>query len=277
MTRNRQIILILLLVLMPVMDCLAGMKLLVTPTRVEFDARTRSAKVTIMNTGDSAGILRLSLVNRRMTEQGQLVEVSEADTDLLFADRLLRFSPRQVQLAPGQSQVVRIALRKPPQLAAGEYRSHLLFAEEPQATPTLENDQEQKGIRIQLKALVGISIPVIVRHNTGSASVGFESAGLVQVKEGKPGTHIELALSREGDESVYGELVAEYLPAEGKGRVIGQMTGVAIYTPGKRRTLKMPLEFLGDTPLKGGVIQVLYRQPLDKGGKVMAITQIEVP
>lgn len=277
MSRKTRILLIALLGLVPVMDCLAAMQLVVTPTRIEFDARNRSAKVTIMNAGDSAGTVRITLVNKRMSEAGKLQEVSEAGAGELFADKLVRFSPRQVKLGPGQSQVVRLALRKPANLAAGEYRSHMLFAEEPAATPLLAKPEQSEGITIRLKALVGISIPVIVRHNTLDAKVSFQSAQLVQATSAEQKPRIDMVLTREGDESVYGEFVAEYLSGDGKGRVIGQITGVAIYTPNKRRTLSMPLEFLGDTRIKGGVIQVLYRQPVDKGGKLMAITQIEVP
>ena len=45
----------------------------------------------------------------------------------LSAADLVRYSPRQVELAPGEVQTVRIQIRKPEGLKDGEYHSHLVF------------------------------------------------------------------------------------------------------------------------------------------------------
>lgn len=272
------IALVLLATLLPVTEALAGLQLGVAPVRVEFDDRTRSAQVTLVNAGDTTGTLRLSLINQRMTESGELQQVDQARPGELFADKLIRFSPRQVTLAPGQSQVVRLAVRKPAELAPGEYRSHLLFAEEPQTGTLGDKDKPaDNGLRIQVKALLGISIPVIIRHKTTPPKVSINSARLIKPSARESVPRLDLLLLRTGNASAYGELRAEYVPEKGERKLIGQINGLAIYTPGTRRSARMPLELLGNTRLSGGFIELSYREPAERGGRIMARARIPVP
>ena len=44
-----------------------------------------------------------------------------------FLKNMVRISPSQVRLAPGERQIVKLAIRKPKDLAEQEYRSHLAF------------------------------------------------------------------------------------------------------------------------------------------------------
>lgn len=151
--------------------CMALATLVITPTRVTFDDRTRSAQVTLLNSGTEAGTYRVSFVRRHMKEDGSLIEVKE-DEKGNFSDEMIRYSPRQVTLPPGQSQVVRLMLRRPRDLTNGEYRSHMLF----QALPKPKNSIEQlesdnaDNIVIEITPLIGITIPVIVRHGELNAS-----------------------------------------------------------------------------------------------------------
>src|SRR5690606_39210727 len=105
---------------------------------------------------------RLALVNRRMSETGGFTDIDQPLPGEQFADEMLRFSPRQVTLAPGASQTVRIMVRKPSNLAEGEYRSHLLFSQQPQATGSnsIETRKDAKKIGVVITALIGASIPV---------------------------------------------------------------------------------------------------------------------
>ena len=101
--------------------------LVVAPTRIVFEGRTRTAQLSLLNKGSAAATYRISLINMRMTEDGGFKEIDEPAPGEQFADRLIRYAPRQVVLAPGDSQAVRLLLRKPRGLEPGEYRSHLLF------------------------------------------------------------------------------------------------------------------------------------------------------
>ena len=97
------------------------------PTRIVLEKNQRAAQVELMNNGTEPETYRINLVNRRMGESGEFIEIEKPGEGELFADPLLRYSPRQVQILPGSSQIVRILVRKPAELLVGEYRSHLQF------------------------------------------------------------------------------------------------------------------------------------------------------
>lgn len=150
--------------------------LMLYPTRLVFEKNQRAAQIELINNGAEPATYRLSLVNRRMGESGEFLPVAVAAPGELFAEPLLRFSPRQVTLQPGTSQTVRVMLRKPAELADGEYRSHLQFDKlaDTQGSTSVESQADAgRGIGVVLTALVGASVPVIVRHGATSASVAL--------------------------------------------------------------------------------------------------------
>ncbi|MDQ3269909.1 MAG: hypothetical protein M3Q11_06955 [Pseudomonadota bacterium] len=111
----------------------ARAQLMVHPTRVVLENDQRSAQLEIINNSDKPAVYRISLVNRRMDEVGGFSPIESALPGEQFVDEMVRYSPRRVSLAPGASQIIRVMARKPADLAAGEYRSHLLFAEQEDA------------------------------------------------------------------------------------------------------------------------------------------------
>ena len=261
-------------------DCLAGPQVMVTPTRVVFDKNTRSAKVTVINAGDQKGTYRIKIINKRMTVDGQFEDIKSPQEGELFADKMIRFSPRQVELKPGQSQVVRLSLRKPSGLEAGEYRSHILFQAIPEKAESgnkLDNLSNKKTISIQLTAIISISIPVIVRHGDTSATVAFSSIKYNPAIEKDKLPILRLELERKGNRSVYGDLLAEFVDTNGNSNVVSQAKGVAVYSPNKIRTFTMNLKPPIGTELKNGMLIVYYRSPVQQGNKVLAKTQIKIP
>jgi P pilus assembly chaperone PapD len=262
-------------ILTPMSSVMAASQLMVTPTRLVFEGNERSEQITVINTGDATGTYRIQLVNKRMTSAGKFEDVKTAESDELFADKMIRYSPRQVVLEPGKSQVVRLSLRKPKGITAGEYRSHLLFQAIPQnAGHDIKNVAENsKNISINLTAIVSISIPVIVRHGETAATVSFASATYEAAATDRTPPGLLLELERSGTQSVYGDLLAEFVQEGGASTVIGQVGGIAIYTPNKTRTFKLPLKIPPSLDVKKGVINVYYRSPADQGNKVLAQTQ----
>src|SRR5690606_18933622 len=121
---------------------------------------------------------------RRMSEDGQFIPVDKAEAGENFADSMIVYSPRQFTLAPGSTQVVRIAVRKPADLPPGEYRSHLSFDRLPDSdagATNIENVNKPTSpneIGVQVTALLGVSIPVIVRHGETSAEVSVSNIQL---------------------------------------------------------------------------------------------------
>lgn len=253
----------------------AAGELMVAPTRVVFDMRTRTAQVNLVNTSSETSTFRIEFKRRRMTETGSFVEVKEAMPGELFADTLVRFSPRQVTLAPGQSQVIRLVLRKPANLAAGEYRSHLLFRSIPSVGgSSVEGAGDgQQEFNVQLVPVLGISIPVIVRH--GKTDVDVKLTNIVYQSGEQP--KVGFKLQRDGEQSVYGDLTATFISDSGERWVLGKANGVAVYTPNAYRHFELPLHLPAGVTLANGRLQINYQQNPKDGNKQLAEGTVSIP
>lgn len=258
----------------------ATAQLMVHPTRIVLDDKQRAAQLEVINSSTEPATYRLSLVNRRMSEDGKFLPVDEAQPGEQFADAMLRYSPRRITLAPGTSQVVRILLRKPADLEPGEYRSHLLFAKQPDAagagaksdgTGAKSGGAGGDGIDIALNALIGVSIPIIVREGETQAELSIAKLAL----ERETGTPVAaMELHRSGNQSVYGDLVASFAPKKGAPRIVGRAGGVAVYTPNPLRRVRLQLEPPPGFALADGTLTVSFRE---QGGAVLAESSMRIP
>ncbi len=124
---------------------------------VTFDGRSRDAAVRISNTRQRAVTYRIEVVNLRPGPRGQMVEAADAGPQDRFAKDFIRFSPRQVTLAPGEMQSVRLSLRKPADLPPGEYRTYLRITELPSAAPGPSGP-------MQVELLLSHQLPIIVKN-----------------------------------------------------------------------------------------------------------------
>jgi len=256
-----------------VSDALAEASLAIAPTRVVFEGRTRTASVNLINNGSTGATFRISFERKRMTEEGDIKNIKTPEAGELFADQMLRYSPRQITLAPGQAQVVRLMLRKPPNLEAGEYRSHLLFREVPtdSSTSITKHTGSNGKLNIQIIPVVGLSIPVIVRHGKTEASITLTNLSL-QRQKGAPGSAmLTMVANRSGNQSVYGDFTVYLDPGAGKEKlVVSKSNGLAIYTPNKSRKLDFRIQAPSGVSLDKGKLEVVYRTPPDQGDKVLA-------
>jgi len=259
--------------------------LMLYPTRVELQANQRAAQVELVNRGQTPESYRIVVVNRRMTETGSIVAADTAEPGEQFATDMLRYSPRQVTLKAGESQTVRISVRKPAGLAVGEYRSHLQFDRLPDAEGSTDLEQaiktEPGQMSIKLTALIGASIPVIVRHGETSASVTLDSLAIERATPAAGAAEaaplLTFRMNRSGNRSVYGNLSATYTPPGGQPVELAKVSGVAVYVPNALRTAKLPLKLPEGLALKGGVIALRYDQRAEDGGKPMAQATLAVP
>lgn len=249
--------------------------LLVAPTRVVLEGNKRTAELTLVNIGKAPALYRISLIHMRMTEAGELKEFEEAKPEDMVADSIVRYSPRQVMLEPNVSQTVRLQLRKPANLPAGEYRSHILFravppAEEPASAKT--DTAPPEGLTIRLRPIFGLSIPLIVRHGTTKATSTIEQVKLIPpAAEGAP-WKLAMRLTRSGDQSVYGSVqVATASP--GKEQIVGMLNGVAVYTPLGHRQIEIPLRSEENIDFNAARLRISYREAEELGGGLIAETQ----
>lgn len=257
----------------------AHAELMLHPTRLVFDKNDRAAQVELINNSKEPATYRITLVNRRMTVDGQFEPVAEAAPGELFAEPMLRYSPRQITLQPGTAQTVRVMLRKPATLADGEYRSHLHFEmlEPPKGSASIESQGAAgSDIGIQLSALVGASIPVIVRHGATGATVTLSGLALPKVEAGRPQL-LELQFNRDGNSSVYGDLQVSFTPKGGAAVQLASAGGVAVYSPNPVRRAILPLQVPAGARLANGTLDVTFRQRAEAGGGVIAQSALVLP
>lgn len=259
----------------------ASADLMLYPTRIVFDQNRRAAQLDLINNGQERATYRISLVNRRMSEIGEFSAVDSPLPGEQFAGELLRYSPRQVVLAPGGGQTIRILLRKPADLPTGEYRSHLQFDRVPEASAASNLDTQDPKLAagevgVQLKALIGVSIPVIVRHGETAADVTLSGLELLKPVAGQAAM-LALVLQRSGNRSVYGDLGATFTPQGGAAQEVGKAGGVAVYTPNPLRRVKLELKPPDGLVLARGTLRVTLRDRPEAGGKLLAEAAIELP
>lgn len=255
--------------------------LMINPTRIVFDKNQRSAQIDVINDGTTPATYRLNVVNRRMTETGEFQPITVPGPGDQFAGQMLVFSPRQIVLQPGTQQLVRIALRKPAELAPGEYRSHLSFDKvaDPGLTNAIE-DQVKPGsneVGVTIAALIGVSIPVIVRHGETDAAVTLSQVSIEKPKApGQPGV-VALQMNRTGNRSVYGDLTATFRAAGGAEQIVAQAGGVSVYVPNALRRVRLTIQTPVGTVLSGGELTVTYKERTADGGKLLAENTVQIP
>jgi P pilus assembly chaperone PapD len=258
----------------------AAGQLMISPTRVVFEGKERTKQVNLINSGSETGRFRISFVRRKMNENGKFEVVSENEPGL-YSDEIVRFSPRQVTLQPGQSQTVRLMLRKKRDMKEGEYRSHMLFQSLPDSAATDINqlsDKNSDSLSVQLIPVVGITIPVIVRHGSLSFNASLSDFELEQSNTVKGQTNLLLKINREGTSSAYGDFRVYFTPKGGKPVVVGQVNGVAVYTPLTSRTVDIKLQTPAGFNLSNGELHITYLEPgKDETTGLIAESRLAVP
>jgi len=254
-----------------------GGQLAVAPTRVVFEGRNRSAMLSLVNKGSKTATFRIRVVNLRMDENGNVQEIDKPDAGQQFAGKLFRYSPRQVTLKPGAAQAIRLLLRKPKDLAEGEYRSHLMMQNVPDKTGiSLEQKTGGEGVAIQLVPIFGITIPVIVRHGKTASNVSLSDVSMVAPDEQNKLPRLKFTIGRSGNRSAFGDLTATYVNG-GTKTVVGQVMRLSVYTPNPKRTVMMPLRVPDGVKLSGGNIKVTFSETEENGGKLLSEAVMQVP
>jgi hypothetical protein len=184
-----------------------------------------------------------------------------------FADAIVRFAPKQLVLNPGESQVVRVMVNRPADLAPGEYRSHLVFQNVPRKDAPNAVTSGKGRARAAVKSLYGISIPVIYRLKTRPAAVEISDVRFYADEASRP--VMAVTAVRSGDESVYGDLKVSYrAPGAKTFSALIESNGNSIYPPLERRVFALPAA----KPASGGTLRVEYGD----NDKVFAKKELEV-
>lgn len=234
--------------------------LMLTPTRLVLEGRQRAGEIILKNIGKAPATYRIQFREMAMEPTGQLKAREKAPGEITAAD-LIRFSPRQVELAPGEAQTVRIQVRKPEALPDGEYRSHMLFQGVPPAqVPQAENTEGEKKLTFNITPVYGMIIPIIVRH--GQVQVHVVMTNMRYSEPEKPGypPFLDLDLERTGNGSILGDfdVVVDSGGKLKKGRSVSNAKGVAVYHTVPLRNVGLPIWVDQGESVKGCRLKVTY-------------------
>lgn len=258
--------------------------LLVAPARLIFEGRKRTAELNLSNIGFAPATYGIALVRMEMDEDGRISERPlDTTPGAVSLPGLLRFSPREVLLGPQESQTVRIQVRKPANLPAGEYRIYMAFRGlPPVAEPAGEAGPQPapRGLSIRLVPLYSLAIPLIVRHGPTSAKVALSDLAF-----DVPSRTLRLRLDRQGNQSVYGDLKVHWLPraraaaeTARQAVLLAEASGLAVYVPNARRAVSMALAApKGAGGFGPGRLKVTYVLPPPEGGAVLAEAFLDLP
>lgn len=245
--------------------------LLIAPTRVIINGGG-SAELVLNNIGATPATYRISLQLKRMTADGDLDNIEEAQATP--AERaaldMVRFSPRRIQLPPNQPQSIRISARPPAHLPDGEYRVHMLFRAIPE-TRSAEAPAEapQTGFAIRLTPIYGVTVPLIVRKGQLTGGATIHGASVVTERGAK---HLKIELTRSGSRSIYGEF---RVLSPGLKEPVLLARGIAVYPELSARTVDLPLSAAQADRLRGPVT-IEYREMPEVGGRLIASTSAKL-
>ncbi len=227
--------------------------LTIMPIRVLMEERDRNAELTLFNSSKTTNTYTLEWIHRRAREEGGYTKLEEPLDPLFDPNKTIKFSPRRVMVAPGQTQRIRLSLRRPADLPDGEYRAHLLLKKTSREKPKTASDQP--GVIVQVNTNVGFSIPVVVRQGAYDAGVKISDPKFIQPSKPDEKPRLTFTLNRTGIHSLNGTVQAYLTPIGGEERLIGISKNVNIFHEIDKRFIGIGLK---ENNITAGTIRVTF-------------------
>jgi hypothetical protein len=248
--------------------------LLIFPKRILFEGRNRVEQITLVNSGKDVATYIISFLEYKMTESGEFVAITEPDSGQHFATPFLRVFPRRVDLGPGESQTVKVQVINADKMEEGEYRSHLYFRAEINDKPLGQDDEvkDPSSISVKLEAVFGISIATIIRKGTSNTIASLSNVEYYSDEESN--SFLIFAINRNGNMSTYGDITIIYTTSNNTAYEVGKANGLAVYTPGIVRKVKMQLQKPEGINFSDGKFKVVFTQNESK--KVLAEAELKL-
>jgi P pilus assembly chaperone PapD len=260
----------------------------ITPKRVTFDPSRRNATVFVINQGAAPITVDITMVDRVMGTDGQIVSVADAEKKPALQDSLaqlhsakdmLQVSPRRVALQPGRGQTVRIRLANlPAGPLAAEYRTHLTVTNVPArdagVTAEAAAADNSQQLSFKINAVYGVSIPAIVRTAPAQPQAQLINLHLetIEIPERpnlppKKVPALALDVVRQGSSSLYGAFEVRSQRQKRGEPALGVARGVGVYPEIGHRTVLIPLT---RPPAPGEKLDVTFTDDDTSPGKVIA-------
>ncbi|MEM6781261.1 MAG: hypothetical protein AAF569_05310 [Pseudomonadota bacterium] len=179
----------------------------ISPFMVVFD-KNNSATITLNNRGNQAKVVTFEW-NRRYYTSDDVVDIlPEGQTSPGYnpADPYIQFSPRRAILKPKQAQIIRLIVKRPADMAPGEYRSHFTIITDDLVEEKVDAQANAGGVSGLVSVNVSTGIPVFIRQGETQAIADIQSANVVATPQG-PG--LDVRMSYNGTRSLYTDLYIE--------------------------------------------------------------------
>ncbi len=177
-----------------------GGVIVLSETLLAVEAHERTATVRASNDTGQRQRYRVSIVDMVMGAEGQLSAPEEDGALAHSASSWVIATPRSLELDPGESQLIRLLIRRPAGLEVGEYRAHLKISQEPPPSHLggLEEAPSEEGMAFQITTVYSLSLPVVVRHGEPKVSATLADARLLDADR------LALTVERRGNASFRG-------------------------------------------------------------------------
>ena len=217
----------------------ARANLQVFPLRADLSQRERTTSLTVRNQGTKSTTYQISSVFYQQDYDGQMSVNHSPPKAARSVQEHLRFSPRRVTLAPGESQVVRLMIRPGADMDEGHYRAHVRFEPIDNAPDNAPN----LVMRMQLEAKIAVNIPVIYRHGQTEGTVSLDKFAIQKSED--QGLSFSVVMKKSGN--IFATGVFKIFHESDMKKAISVVRGVSSYIDERR--FIFPLE---DSPLVKG-------------------------
>jgi P pilus assembly chaperone PapD len=196
----------------------AGQGVLIAPTTVIIDARSRTSSILLVNQGEEPAEVDISTffayTITDSTGQLQLHTPESAETGLVSAAEWIRAFPRRMTIAPRSQQTVRLLVTPPADLPDGEYWARLAVLARGGRVP-LESSTDTSLVNVGLSIEVRTLLPVLYRK--GKVETGVAISGL-RAERVADSIVVRGRLERQGNAAMIGTLRSELVDSAGRVR-----------------------------------------------------------
>ena len=234
----------------------------VAPTAVFLDERTRSAQVTVGNSGDSpeeASVeLQFGFLDADSAGTPYIRFVDDPGPEFPSAAQWIHVFPQRMRLEPKSQQVVRVLARPPEDLPDGEYWTRMIITGRGAPLRMASGDSAVRAaVNLQIRLVTSVT------YRKGRVTTGIALRGIHAEAEGDSLT-VWARMAREGNGAYHG--TADLEVVNGAGRIVRQWSaGLSVFYPVTRR-FSFPLQSLepGDYKVRFRLRAVRPDLPADR-------------
>lgn len=178
----------------------------------------KSDHLTLINKGQEQAQCDLGLNHFQVQPNNSLKALDGPELAHNPAHKLLRYSPRRVQIPAEGTQKVRLNFRRKAKLADGEYTSYLNI--------TCVASDDAKGEGGEVGAVISYNIPVHLRTGALEANTHFDTLAVKKISTDR--FQLKIRQYRQGTRSLIGDV---QVMDNQTGAVLARQANIGIYPP----------------------------------------------